>query len=329
MKKAVLAIIVTLFAIAGVFSIFTGCSNASDNKVLIYTSSEEWRTEFFNEQLNAKFPDYDIHIEYLSSGEQASRLAAEGKNTLNDIQFEFDYGNVNKVEEFLADLSSYDYSIYTDDSILPGKKLLPTLRHSGCIAINEDMLNARGLQMPTSYEDLLKPEYKGLISMPNPKSSGTGYMFLKSLVNAWGEEEALDYFDKLSDNVLHFTTSGSGPINDIIAGEVAIGFAMTSQAVVEIRNGVNIKIAYFEEGSPYTFYGMGVVEGRQDRKAVREVFDYFVEVLVPMDKELFLPEKIYKDRDFVIENYPTNVKYADMTGNTADAKELLLEKWEH
>jgi iron(III) transport system substrate-binding protein len=164
--------------------------------------------------------------------------------------------------------------------------------------------------------------------MPNPKSSGTGYTFLKSLVNAWGEDKALDYFNKLSENMLHFTTSGAGPINDIIAGEAAIGLAMTHQAVTEINNGVDIKMVYFKEGAPYTFYGMGIVEGKQDKKAVREVFNYFIEVLIPKDKELFLPEKMYKDRDFTIENYPTDIKYADMTGNTAEAKTLLLEKWD-
>ena len=55
-----------------------------------------------------------------------------------------------------------------------------------------------------------------MISMPNPKSSGTGYMFCKALVNEWGEEKALEYFDKLSENILSYTSSGSGPINALI-----------------------------------------------------------------------------------------------------------------
>ena len=67
-------------------------------------------------------------------------------------------------------------------------------------------LKEKNLSKPTSYEDLLKPEYKGLISMPNPKASGTGYMFLKSLVNEWGEEKTFSYFDKLTPNVLQYTS---------------------------------------------------------------------------------------------------------------------------
>ena len=46
-------------------------------------------------------------------------------------------------------------------------------------------------------------------------------MFYLSLVNAWGEQKALKYFDDFAKNALHFTSSGSGPVNDLIAEEAA------------------------------------------------------------------------------------------------------------
>ena len=104
---------------------------------------------------------------------------------------------------------------------------------------------------------------------------------------------------------------------------------MTAQTVQEINNGVDLEIHFFEEGSPYSLYGMGIVEGKQDRKVVKEVFDYFVTDLVPRERELFYPEKIYKDRDFIIENYPSNISYADMSNNTGEEKARLLEKWKY
>ena len=48
--------------------------------------------------------------------------------------------------------------------------------------VNEKELMDRGLEVPYSYEDLLKDEYKGLIIMPNPLSSGTGYSIVSSLI---------------------------------------------------------------------------------------------------------------------------------------------------
>ena len=70
-------------------------------------------------------------------------------------------------------------------------------------------------------------------------------------------------------------------------------------------------------------------EGKQTRKAVKEVFDFFYTDLVPEDKELFYPEQIYKDLVFDIENYPTGITYADMSGNTTAEKTRLLDNWEY
>ena len=104
---------------------------------------------------------------------------------------------------------------------------------------------------------------------------------------------------------------------------------MTAQTVTAINDGANLKIVFFEEGSPFSLYGIAMPEGKQNRKAVREVFDFFYTTLVPEDKELFYPEQIYKDKTFEIQNYPTYIHYADMSNNTTEEKIRLLENWEY
>ena len=303
--------------------------NTESNKVLIYSGAEEYRNAYFMQELTKKFPEYDITIEYMPTGNLAAKLAAEGKDTDIDIIYDLDYSYAGLVEEYLCDLSEYDQTIYTDDVIAPSGRYMAECRNGGAIIVNPDVLAEKGLEEPACYADLLKPEYKDLISMPNPKSSGTGYMFVKNLVNAWGEEEAFDYFDALAENIIQFTSSGSGPVNALIQKEVAIGLGMTAQAVTKINEGANLKILFFEEGSPYSLYGFAMPEGKQNKKAVKEVFNYFYTNLVPEDKQLFYPEKIYKDFDFEIANYPTGIKYGDMSNNTTAEKSRLLENWEY
>jgi iron(III) transport system substrate-binding protein len=206
-------------------------------------------------------------------------------------------------------------------------RYLPWYRNSGCIAVNRSVLAERGLPVPEGYVDLLDPKYKGLISMPNPVSSGTGYMFLKNLVNAWGEEEAFLYFEALADNILSFTPSGSGPIAALKEGSAAIGFAMTAQTVGAINDGFPLRIHFFREGSPFSLYGIAMIKGKETRREVREVFDYIVNVWTEMDKLLFCPERIFNDREFTLPNYPINIRYADMSNNTFLEKERLLERW--
>lgn len=307
----------------------TACGKAPGKRVVVYLSSEEYRVEYFQKRLKEKFPQTEILLEYLPTGTHAAKLEAEGLETECDISLELDYGYLGRLEDLFVDLTAYDSSIYLDDLIPASRKYLPTLRNGGCIAINGQILADKGLPIPQSYEDLVKEDYKGLISMPSPKASGTGYMFLKSLVNAWGEARALAYFDRLTPNILQYTSSGSGPVNALVQGEAAIGLAMTAQTVTEINKGVDLDIVFFEEGSPYSLYGIALIKGREQRPEVVEVFDFFVNELVPEDKALFFPEKIYKDRDFVLENYPVDIPYADMSGDSPQERVRLLDKWEH
>lgn len=303
--------------------------DTSSSKVIIYSGAEEYRNEYFIKRLKQEFPDYEITIQYMPTGNLAAKLAAEGTDTDIDIIYELDFSYAGLVKKFLADLSSYDQSIYVDDCKVKDARYLAEDRNGGAIVINPAVLAEKGINEPKSYEDLLKPEYKGLISMPAPKSSGTGYMFVKNLVNAWGEEKALKYFEKLADNILQFTSSGSGPVNALVQGEAAVGFGITPHAVTAINNGANLKILFFKEGSPYALYGYAIPEGKQHRKAVIDVFNFFYTTLVMEDKELFFPEQVFINQVNNIPNFPKNIIYGDMSGNTTEEKTRLLDKWEY
>ncbi len=312
-------------------SCLSGCVGGSENRVVIYTSAEDYRVEYMRQRLEETFPQYDIVIEYMSTGEHAARLLAEGNNSEADITYDLEYGYLAQLEKAgaLTNLDgAYDRQIYVDDANV-SSYYLPVYKNGGAVIINPQVLQREGLAVPKSYADLLKAEYKNFISMPNPKSSGTGYMFLKGLVNAWGEEEAFTYFDALSENVLQFTSSGSGPVNALIQQEVAIGLGMTGQAVTAINEGTQLQILYFEEGSPYCMYGQGILSGKEERTCVKEVFDFLINTFAEENCANFFPEQIYKDKTFTVKNYPTDIPYADMQGNTPEEKSRLLEKWTH
>lgn len=325
--KIVLAVLAIVLLALPAIGLLSACD--SREKVIIYTSSEDYKIEHMQKLLDEKFPDYNIQIIYKSTGDHAAQLYAAGTTTECDITHDLEYSYLTKLDtaDFLADLSEYDRTIYTSDVNLSNNFMIE-IRVGGGIIFNTEVLRKRNLAEPTSYQDLLKPEYKGLISMANPRSSGSGYMFLKSLVNAWGEAKAFEYFDSLTENILHYTSSGSGPVNDLKNKEVAIGLGMTSQAVTELNNGAPLKIVFFEEGSPFTLYGQSIIKGKETRTCVKEVFDYLINEYNEINCKLFFPEKIYANKDFTVKNYPSPT-YADMTGNTIDVKEDLLSKWSH
>ena len=324
--KKILSLLLVFILCFGCMTALSGCGKKG-NTVVIYSSDEDYINEYFLQRLEEQFPDYNIQIEYLSTGENAALLKTEGLDTACDIVWGLEVGYLDNMTGLLADISDYSDDHYVADMQMGGGKYLVAHRYSGCIVVNTDTLQKKGLAVPTSYEDLLKSEYKNLIAMPNPKSSGTGYIYLKSLVNAWGEDKAFDYFDKLSKNVMQFTSSGSGPINLLVQGEIAIAMGMTSQAVREQQAGQPFEILFFEPGAPYTACGYGIIEGKQDNPAVKEVFDFFYNTLVQEEKDQFLPETIFEGQEMKVEGYPTDIPYANMDGNTADEKTRLLKKW--
>lgn len=324
-KKIIVLGIISLLAML----LLNGCG-FNKEQILIYSCAEDYRNEYLQERLEEEFPEYEIIIEYISTGNAAAKLQMEGKNSECDIIYDLEYGYMEMLDEdgIFADLSDYDRSIYVEDTVLSDNFIVAS-RSSGAIIVNKELLKEKGIEVPTSYEDLLKPEYKGLISMPNPKSSSTGYMFLKSLINTWGEEEAFQYFDQLTPNILQYTTSGSGPLNALLQGEVAIGLGMTAPTVTEINEGAPLEIIFFEEGVPYLLSGQAIISGKENEEGVAEVFRFLVEEFTYEHTEKFFPEKIYKEVDFSIEHYPQNMDYSDMSNNSSKEKERILGLWKY
>ena len=309
--------------------LLTGCQGKKT--ITIYSSAEDYRNEFARQMLNEKFPEYDINLVDIDTGTLAAKLAAEGKASDADIIMELETTYMRKCSDSLATLDQVDFSIYADDLIPEDRKYVPWYRSSGAIVIDPVALAERGLDKPASYDDLLKPEYKGLISMPNPKSSGTGYIFLLNMVNVRGRDEAFTYFDRLAENISGqgFTTSGSGPIKALVTGEAAIALGMTFHAAQMINEGNDFEILFFEEGAPHTSYSSAVIEGKQNAD-VMKVFDFICNEISPKDKELYVPEPIFKGQQITMPKFPQDIHYADLTGNDDIAlKESLLDQWKY
>jgi iron(III) transport system substrate-binding protein len=321
----------SLYSVAVLVLLGLVSCGSGKNRVVIYTSTEDFRTEHMQQLLDEQFPQYDIVLQVLSTGNHAAKIKAEGTATEADIILNLETAYLEGVKDALADLSSYDASAFLPELIPDHHRYLPWDKSSGAVVVNRDRLEERGLPVPASYGDLLDPRYRGLLSMPNPKSSGTGYMFLKGLINRWGEDAAFAYFDGFAENVLQFTTSGSGPVNALLQGEVLIGLGMTITAVEAVnKRGAHFEIRFFPEGAPSITTGMGIIRGKDSRPAVQEVFAFAMTRLVRDDKDFYCPEPVFKDQVNGVPHYPQAIPYMDMRGITDLAeKERLLARWKY
>lgn len=319
MKKImILLLIITL--------LITGCSS-KENRIVIYSSMEEERNQELKKQIKEEFPNLDIVVQYMSTGNSAAKIKNEGVNIEADIVLDLETAHMVNVEDNFADLSSIDTSIYLDN-INKSNNYLMWTKYTMNLIIDKEYFDEHSLQMPKTYEDLLKEEYKDLIAMPDPKTSGTGYAFYLNVTNIMGEKEGIEYFKKLKNNLREFTTSGSGPTNLLKQGEIAIALGMTAQGVEAINEGYNFQIVELETGSPYNTTSCGIIKGKENKGNVKEVFQWLINDFGKYDKEHHMPDIILKNQQNKMNNYPENLKDANMTGiDITQTKIKLTEKW--
>ena len=81
--------------------------------------------------------------------------------------------------------------------------------YGAAICFNTVEAQKPNLPKPETWKDLTKPVYKGKIVMPNPASSGTGFLDVTGWLQMWGEADAWKYMDALHQNIAQYTHSGS------------------------------------------------------------------------------------------------------------------------
>ncbi len=69
------------------------------------------------------------------------------------------------------------------------------------ICVNTIEAKNNNLPIPSSWKDLTKPVYKGHVVMPNPNSSGTGFLDVASWLQLFGEEGGWSFLDDLHKNI--------------------------------------------------------------------------------------------------------------------------------
>ena len=96
--------------------------------------------------------------------------------------------------------------------------------HTASIAILVNTSALKGAPVPKSFEDLLKPAYKGLVAYDDPTWGGTGYTFVYGINAVLGGGPDLgkgfDYLKKLDANVLSYPRENI--YNDLLRGEIPI-----------------------------------------------------------------------------------------------------------
>jgi iron(III) transport system substrate-binding protein len=225
---------------------------------------------------------YGITVNYvrMSAGEALARLQAEKDNPSFDVWWG------GPADSFIAAKAAGVLQAYNSPSfanlIDPAKAKDPDNTWAGIymgslgFATNTDWLKAHpDAKAPTSWDDLLKPEFKGQVIVAHPSTSGTSYTALATILQIRGEAAGWEYVKKYAGQISQYTKSGAAPAKLVAQGEGAVAIVFSHDTVNEIENNkAPLVLTFPAEGTGYEIGGVAVVKGAKHMDAAKAWVDW-------------------------------------------------------
>ena len=144
---------------------------------------------------------------------------------------------------------------------------------------NKKELERIGAQAPTSWQDLLKPEFKGRIAMPHPATAGVGYMAMYTVatLNNGDQEKTVSYFKELVPNIMQFSKSAATGTEQAGRGEVVVAIALDSDCEKANKAGYSdLVTTYPSEGTGYEVGAVSVLAGARNPEGAKAYMDWLL-----------------------------------------------------
>lgn len=244
----------------------------------VYTALETDQLKAYQESFNKSYPDIEIKWTRDSTGIITAKLLAEKSKPVADV---------------IMGVAASSMVVFEKEGMLEGyapanlKEINPRFKASGnaptwvgmdvwgaAVCYNTVEAAKLGLPKIESWKDLTRPEFKGKVVMPNPNSSGTGFLDVTAWLQIFGEKGGWDFMDKLHDNIAVYTHSGSKPCVMAGTGEFPVGISFEYRANVVKAKGAPIDVIFPKEGLGWDVEAIAMVKGTPQAAAAKKLMDW-------------------------------------------------------
>ena len=274
---AMMALSCTAFAAAEEVDADLLAAAKAEGELIVYGSAEEAYVSAACKHFEEL---YGIKVSYqrLSTGEVQAKITEENGNPSADVWFggtsdpyaeaasaglllPYEAKNASHlVNQNYRDKDGAWYGIY--------KGILGFM-------VNTEELARMNLEVPQDWDDLLKPEYKGLIWLSNPATAGTAKLVINTMVQMKGHDAAREYFKALDANIAQYTKSGSGPSKKVGIGECVIGIGFLHDGITQILDGYdNIQLVIPSSGTSFEIGATAIFKGAKHENAAKLLVEY-------------------------------------------------------
>ncbi|MBF7687207.1 ABC transporter substrate-binding protein [Acinetobacter rathckeae] len=296
-------------------SVLPSMAFAQDNTAICYNCPPEWANWGVQIQAIAKDTGVVVPPDNKNSGQALAQLVAEKASPVADFTYlGITFGMQADQADVLASYKPKGWDKIPKDLKDPNGKWVAV--HSGTIGfmVNVDALN--GAPIPKSWDDLLKPEYQGMVGYLDPSSAFVGYAAATAVNMAKGGTlhnftPAINYFKKLSANKPIVPKQTAYP--RVLSGEIPVLIDYDFNAYrAKYKDKANVVFVIPKEGTIKVPYVMGLVKNAPHSENGKKVLDYVLsdrgqkiwadswlrpvdeKAISPAAKAQFLPDSEYK-----------------------------------
>ncbi len=255
-----------------------GLASANAESITAYTSYEEDELAAFLAKMKQDITDLEVNVLRLSSGDLHARILAEAANPQHDVIW--GWAVTSLIDPRIGELIE-PYTPAGIDRVParfrdPNGNWFAVTGYMAAFCVNNEVLARKSLPMPKSWEDLLNPAFKGEVVMPNPASSGTGYLQIASILQMKGEEQGWAYLKALDQNIAQYIKSGSRPCNSASQGEFAVGTSFALRAIKNIAEGFPITMVIPAEGAGNELEANALMKSSKNKEAAKKFLDWTI-----------------------------------------------------
>ena len=301
----------------------------------VYTAIEADDLKRYAAEFNKSNPDIEIKWVRDSTGIVTAKLLAEKNNPQADVVWGLAATSLMllKAEGMTqayspAGLASLDKK-FVDSESPPHWTGMDAWVAAICVnTVEAKNLN---LPIPASWKDLTKPVYKGHVVMPNPNSSGTGFLDVSSWLQMFGEKGGWAFMDDLHKNIAWYTHSGSKPCRQAGAGETPIGVSFAYRGAKVKNKGAPIEIVMPSEGAGWDMEATTILKGTKNLDAAKKLVDFSVSKEANMMYNSVYAVVAYPGVAQPVKNYPANIGGNMMDNDfqfAADNRKRILKEWQ-
>jgi iron(III) transport system substrate-binding protein len=266
--------ILVVLALAGL-----GACRAPAHAVVVYSDLPPALLSFVEDAFEDAHPDVDVRTVFLSPTEALDRLRDERAKPKADVWWGAPSSvlAVATTDSLLAETHPSWFGAVPAEVRDPQGRWIGSLEDPLVIAVNADSV---GLEIaPRDWSDLLQPEFRGELLLPEPWRSEAGNLLVATRLATGATmgdtAEAWDWLRGVDAAAGAYVASDSGLVARVAQGSATMGVAFLSQ-VEAARAGGHAELAVHvpESGTPVLVRGIAVVAKAPDPQQAADFVEW-------------------------------------------------------